>query len=163
MASAPMQPAGSGSQPPPQAGPSRLSPRGWGWMESDPYWYPLNSPLLAVGASGNALLQFDTDADFLWDRIDVASAYPPGPNGFSVYLQDASRGVPLIGSPLAPLFGPNVGANTGLFAPVALLPFWLPKPYRLRRGTVIAAVFNNLSGISISVQLVLTGRKVAPQ
>lgn len=155
------QPAGSA--PAPAAGASRLSPQGWGWPESDPYQYPLNSPLIPIAGTGQAQLQLDTDADFLWDRIDAA-----GFGGFwSVYLQDASRGVPLIGSPLAPLGQVLVGGNGNIMlagAPSRMLPFWLPKPYRLRRGTILAGTFTNLVlDSAIQVQLVLTGRKVAPQ
>jgi hypothetical protein len=158
------QPAGNG--PPPAAGASRLSPQGWGWPESDPYQYPLNSPTIAGGATGQAQLQLDTDADFLWDRINAA-AFQGGTHSWAVYLQDASRGVPLIGSPLAPLGQVLVGGNGAITIAgnaSLSLPFWLPKPYYLRRGTILAATFYNLlAEQALQVQLVLTGRKVPPR
>jgi hypothetical protein len=157
------QPAGSA--PAPAAGASRLSPTGWGWPESDAYWFPLNSTVMAAGGSSQVQLQLDTDADFLWDRINAASP-APGFKAWSVYLQDASRGVPLIGSTLAPLgqvLVGGIGATTFVVPAPYYLPFWLPKPYRLRRGTILAATFYNVSDVANQVQLVLTGRKVMPQ
>lgn len=159
----------------PGLAPSRLSPGGYGWPDSDPYSYPLNSGTMAAAAAGPpvvptaglAQLQLDTDADFLWDRINCAG-WTNGVFTFAVYLQDASRGVPLIGSPLAALDQVVVGGNGAqcfALAPFSyFLPFWLSRPYRLRRGTVLRATFYNLSTTDpVAVQLVLTGRKVAPR
>jgi hypothetical protein len=136
--------------------PSKFGPKGRGWPESDPFWYPLNPPTLANGATNvQAQLQLNTDYDFLWDRISCSSA-----TLFSVYFTDGSRGVPLLGNQGVPLLAPNIGQSPG-GGTLKLLQMWLPKPYRLRRGTIISALFNNLAGRDITVQVVLGGRNVS--
>lgn len=138
---------------------SRLGPQGGPWPESDPFFYPLNSPSMAANQlNAQAQLQLNPDADFWWDWIICG-----GNNiNFSVYLIDASRGIPLLGSQIAPLQGNNLAGvgNSLIFPILAFLPLWLPKPYKLKRNTIISALFNNLSGAVGNVQVVLGGRLV---
>jgi len=154
------------SLPPAPAAPavpfSKLSPGGNGWPDANPFWYPINPPQLAANQQGvQASLQLDTDKDFIWDRI-FATCQSGGITGVSVYLQDASRGVTLLGNGIAPVFLENLGAAPGAVAgpAQAVIGGWLPKPYRLQKGTILAGTFNNRTAVVTNVAFCLVGRKV---
>jgi hypothetical protein len=115
----------------------------------DAFFYPFNPPALAINATGVvASVNVDNDADFLWDRITSFSSCL-----FSVFIMNSSLGVPYMSSPAAPINGENLSGP-------ASLPYWLPKPYRIRRGSILTATFNNRVAFVNTIQLVLVGYKV---
>lgn len=112
--------------------------------------YPLNPPALAANQVGApAVVQLDKDFDF------VLQAYTATSTGlYSVYLQDSSRGIPLMSSLNAPLFGENIAGS-------ASLPYWLAKEMRLPKGTILSATFNDRSAAPNTIVFTLVGKKVA--
>ncbi len=124
------------------------------------FMYPMDPPPFtnsAIGASETFDLLTDTDYDFLWDRV-IAFPYrnivPPSP--YSVYLQDASNGLFLMGSPQNPVFAENL-------AGIGLRPAWLPKKVRIPKGTVLSGVFTMRQAIAVGsyqIQFCLVGKKV---
>src|ERR1700683_1364382 len=96
------------------------------------YIYPMN-PVIPTGAASVIIFDplFDRDYDFLWDRVTESHNLP-----YSIYLQDATRGRTLMGSPAAPIFNENI-AGPGR------LPYWLPKPVLIPRGTILSGTFSN--------------------
>ena len=145
---------------PPQ--PSVFGPKGRGWPESDPFWYPINPPsMTSLQTNVQAQLQLNPDSDFWWDSVAATCSVS---GGFSVYLTDASRGIPLLGSQIAPLLSANIGGmNFAGVQPqtVAWARMWLPRPYRLPRNTILSALFNNLVASANQAQIVLGGRNVS--
>jgi hypothetical protein len=93
-------------------------------------------------------VQLDKDFDFILERYTATST-----GLFSIYLQDASRGVPLMSSLNTPINGENISGP-------ASLPYWLAKEMRIPKGTVIEATFNDRSGAANTIVFTLVGRKV---
>jgi hypothetical protein len=111
--------------------------------------YALNPPQLTANQVGaQAVVQLDKDFDFLLDRYVATST-----GLFSVYLQDSSRGIPLMSSLNTPINGENIAGNGNG-------PYWLAKKMRIPKGTVLAATFNDRSGALNTIQFVLVGKKV---
>jgi hypothetical protein len=111
--------------------------------------YALNPPQMTANQSGvPAVIQLDKDFDFLLDRFTATAT-----GLYSIYLQDSSRGIPLMSSLNAPLFGENIAGT-------ASLPYWLAKKMRLPKGTIITATFNDRSGAPNTVVFTLVGKKV---
>ena len=124
--------------PPPVGGPPRV------------FSYALNPPQMTANQVGaQAVIQLDKDFDFAVDRF-VATAT----GLYSIYLQDSSRGIPLMSSLNTPLFGENIAGT-------AQLPYWLAREMRLPKGTIISATFNDRSGAPNTVVFTLVGKKVA--
>jgi hypothetical protein len=111
------------------------------------FWYPINPPALTANQLGVvAAVSVDNDSDFLWDRIYASST-----GLFSVELLDRFTSRPLQTAPI----------NGELYAGTAQLPFWLPKPYLVRRTSTIQAKFNDRSGAGNTIQFVLGGIKIS--
>jgi hypothetical protein len=97
-----------------------------------------------VGAS----LAVQNDSDFVCDRI-IASAT----GLFSVYLLDQFSARPLMPSQNVPINGENISGT-------AQLPYWLPKPWLIKRTSTVTALFNDRSGAQNTIQFLLAGYKV---
>ena len=111
------------------------------------FHYPINPVQLTANQLGVlASVTIDNDSDFLWDRI-VASAT----GLYSVEVTDRFTSRPL-------QTGPINGEN---YAGTAQLPFWLPKPYLVRRTSSIQGKFNDRSGSNNTIQFDLVGLKLA--
>jgi hypothetical protein len=104
--------------------------------------------LTALQAGVQAVVQLDKDFDFLLQAYTATSS-----GKYSVYLQDSSRGIPLMSSLNAPLYGENIAGS-------ASLPYWLAKEMRLPRGTILAATFNDRSNAPNTIVFALVGKKV---
>jgi hypothetical protein len=114
-----------------------------------PFWYLLNPPALTANQQNiGASFQVDNDSDFLWDRLVSAAT-----GIYSVYIIDRYTSRPLSPSPASPIDIENL-------AGIAALPFWLPKPYLIRRTSTIQAIFNDRSGAGNTIQLAFVGLKV---
>lgn len=113
------------------------------------FTYVFNPPQLAANQVGaQAVMQLDKDFDFLLDRYTATST-----GLYSVYLQDSSRGIPLMSSLNAPVFGENIAGS-------AALPSWLAKKMRIPKGTILTATFNDRSGALNTIVFALVGKKV---
>ena len=124
--------------PPPGSGPPQT------------FSYVLSPPQLAANqVGGQAVIQLDKDFDF---ELICLTATATGL--YSVYLQDSSRGIPLMSSLNTPLNGENI-------AGIASLPYWLSRRMRITKGTVIAGTFNDRSGALNTIVFSLVGRKVS--
>ena len=111
------------------------------------FHYVFNPPQLTANQLGViATLTIDNDADF---RIRWIVANATGL--FSVEVKDLYAG----GAPWMPT--PINGEN---FAGTAQLPFVLPKPYPVYRGSSLQAKFNDRSGAPNTIQLDLIGYKI---
>jgi hypothetical protein len=111
------------------------------------FHYVFNPPQLTALQQGViATVTIDNDADFRIRWI-VASAT----GLFSVEVKDLYAG----GAPWMPT--PINGEN---FAGTAQLPFVLPKPYPVYRGSSLQAKFNDRSGAGNTIQLDLIGYKI---
>jgi hypothetical protein len=97
-----------------------------------------------VGAS----LQVQNDSDFVCDRI-IASAT----GLFSIYMLDQFSSRPLMPSQNVPINGENIAGT-------AQLPYWLPKPWLIKRTSTVTALFNDRSGAGNTIQFILAGYKV---
>lgn len=111
------------------------------------FWYLFSPPQLAANQQGvlNAL-SIDNDADFRVRWIVSSST-----GLYSVEIKDNYAG----GAPWMP--SPINGEN---FAGTAQLPFVLPKPYPLYRGSTLTGKFNDRSGAPNTIQLALIGYKI---
>jgi hypothetical protein len=105
--------------------------------------------LTANQANVGAAVIVDNDSDFLWDRIIASST-----GTFSVFLVDRFTARPMMPSQAVPINGENIAGT-------AQLPFWLPKPYLIRRTSSIAAFFTDRSGAGNTIQFLLAGYKVS--
>jgi len=120
-----------------------------GMFNDLPFWYLFNPPALTALQTGiGASFQVDNDSDFLWDRICSAST-----GIYSVFVTDRYTSRPLTPDPSQPVDVEN-------FAGIAALPFWLPKPYLIRRTSTITAIFNDRSDSGNTIQLAFIGLKV---
>ena len=113
-----------------------------------PFWYLFNPAQLTSGATGSASFQVDNDSDFLWDRTVSGST-----GLYSVFVIDRYTSRPLTPNPSSPIYVEN-------FAGIAALPFWLPKPYLIRRTSTIVATFTDRSGENNTIQLAFVGLKI---
>jgi hypothetical protein len=119
-----------------------------------PFWYPFlpigqTSLVVAGSSTANAVVTIDNDSDFMWDRIVGTST-----GLFAVWLRDRFTARPLMPQQNVPIQSPNI-MGTGQ------LPFWLSKPYLLRRTSTVEGVFTDLSGASNTIQFCLMGYKVS--
>jgi len=119
-----------------------------------PFWYPFVTPanalpVLLANGTGGAAVVIDNDSDFLWDRIVASST-----GLFNVFLTDKFSARPLMPSQAVPINGENIAGT-------AQLPFWLPKPYLIRRTSTVTALFTDRSGAGNTIQFCLVGYKVA--
>jgi hypothetical protein len=113
------------------------------------FTYVFNPPQLTANQVGVAVnLQLDKDFDFLLDRYAATNT-----GLYSIYLQDSSRGIPLMSSLNQPLYGENIAGT-------AALPSWLGKKMLLPRGTILTATFNDRSGAANIITFALIGKKV---
>lgn len=111
------------------------------------FWYLFSPPQLTANQQGVlATVTIDNDADF---RIRWIIANSTGL--FSVEIKDLYAG----GAPWMPT--PVNGEN---FAGTAQLPFVLPKPYPVYKGSSLQAKFNDRSGAPNTIQLCLVGYKI---
>lgn len=111
------------------------------------FWYLFSPPQLTANQLGVlSTFTVDNDADF---RIRWIIANSTGL--FSVEIKDLYAG----GSPWMP--NPVNGEN---FAGTAQLPFVLPKPYPVYRGSSLQAKFNDRSGAPNTIQLAMVGYKI---
>lgn len=112
--------------------------------------YPFNPPVLTANQVGaQAVVQLDKDFDFLLQAYTATST-----GLYSVYLQDSSRGIPLMS-------GLNSAVNGENIAGTASLPGWLAREMRLPKGTILTATFNDRSGAPNTIVFTLVGKKVA--
>ncbi len=100
--------------------------------------------LQALGAS----LQIQNDSDFVCDRFIASST-----GIFSVFFTDQFSARPLMPSQNNPIFGENIAGT-------AQLPYWLPKPWLLKRTSTVQAIFTDRSNAGNTIQFVLAGYKV---
>jgi hypothetical protein len=115
------------------------------------FWYPINPPqLTALQANVPSSVIIDNDADFIWDRIIASST-----GIFSVGLIDRFTSRPLMPDPS----GGKI--NSENIVGTAQLPFWLPKPYLIRRTSAVSASFTDRSGALNTIQFCLVGYKVS--
>ena len=116
------------------------------------FWYPIEIAI-PTGATAQANVTIDNDADFEWRWI-VASSLDNGAAGlFSVVLLDRFTSRPLMPSAIN---GENIAGS-------AQLPFTLPKPYVIRRTSTIQGTFTDrtASGQPNVVEFCLVGYKLA--
>jgi hypothetical protein len=114
-----------------------------------PFWYVLPNAVLTGNQSGLVVTQtIDQDADFEWIWIISSQT-----GTWSVTIRDPSTGRDMSNNPI----------NSENFAGTAQLPFPLIEPYVWARATSIKATFNDRSGNSNTVQLVLGGYKLYPR
>jgi hypothetical protein len=104
--------------------------------------------LAANAANVGASLQVQNDSDFVCDRIIASST-----GLFSVYLVDQFSSRPLMPSQNVPINGENISGT-------AQLPYWLPKPWLIKRTSTVTALFNDRSGAQNTIQFLLAGFKV---
>jgi len=151
---------GTGAVANPQTGTPQLCPNceGSGTITLGagdlPFWYALNpigsgagGALAANQANVVAVTQIDNDWDFLWDRIVATST-----GAFSMQLLD-----PFTSRPLMPT---GVNINSANIAGTASLPFWLSRPYLIRKTSTVKGIFNDLSGAANTIQFALVGIKI---
>jgi hypothetical protein len=111
------------------------------------FHYVFNPPqLTALQLGVISTVTIDNDADFIIRWIVASST-----GLYSVEIKDLYAG----GSPWMPT--PINGEN---FAGTAQLPFVLPKPYPVYRGSSLQARFNDRSGAGNTIQLDLIGYKI---
>jgi hypothetical protein len=111
------------------------------------FHYVFNPPQLTANQQGViATVTIDNDADF---RIRWIVSSQTGL--YSLEIKDLYAG----GSPWMPT--PINGEN---FAGTAQLPFVLPKPYPVYRGSSLQAKFNDRSGAPNTIQLDMIGYKI---
>ncbi len=116
-------------------------------LDDLPFWYVLAPPQLAANAAGVvATVQIDNDSDFEWRWI-IANAT----GLFSVTLLDQFTSRPLS----------TVAINGENISGTAQLPFLLPKPYLLRRTSVLRGTFNDRSAAPNTIQFALVGYKIS--
>jgi hypothetical protein len=93
-------------------------------------------------------LLLDPDYDFLWDRINSV------PNAFyAVFVEDATNGQILMGSRNQPVFLENIAGQGNL-------PAWLPKPMRIKKGTILSFTFTARVNGLVNLEFCLVGKKV---
>ena len=122
-----------------------------------PWSLEFNTPALAVlQANVPVVVQQDTDADFEWLYTMATSILSNNnPGLFSVQPQDLATGRLLSQS----------AVNGELFAGTGQLPFVMPEPYIISRGSAFKLIFNNRDNTSEqtnTVQVVLWGYKLFP-
>jgi hypothetical protein len=111
------------------------------------FWYVFAPPQLAANAQGILnTITVDNDADF---RIRWILGSSTGL--FSLEIKDLYAG----GAPWMPT--PVNGEN---FMGTAQLPFVLPKPYPVYKGSSLQAKFNDRSAAPNTIQLCLVGYKI---
>jgi hypothetical protein len=111
------------------------------------FWYLFSPPQLTANQLGVLnTITIDNDADFRIRWLIVSST-----GLFSVEIKDLYAG----GAPWMPT--PVNGEN---FAGTAQLPFVLPKPYPVYKGSSLQAKFNDRSGAPNTIQLCLVGYKI---
>jgi hypothetical protein len=100
------------------------------------------------------VVQQDTDADFEWIYTTATDINADGTEAlFSVTPQDLSTGRVLSSAPV----------NGESYAGTGQLPFVLPEPYMIARGSAFKMTFNNrTTGQSSTVTLVAHGYKLFP-
>lgn len=115
------------------------------------YQNPTNPTPFTIAANSlnqGATLAVQNDSDFVADRIIASST-----GLFSVYLQDDFSSRPLMPSQNVPINGENISGT-------AQLPYWLPKPWLIKRTSTVSALFNDRSGAPNTIQFILAGYKV---
>ncbi len=121
-----------------------------------PYWYifcanpAAPAPLVLTASQTNvgAIVQIENDSDFVCDRLIASST-----GIFSLFAIDKFSARPLTPSQNNPVFGENMFGT-------AQLPFWLPKPWLLKRTSTVQGYFNDRSAAGNTIQAVLHGYKV---
>lgn len=105
--------------------------------------------IIAANATNQgASVGIQNDSDFLCDRY-IASAT----GLFSVYLTDQYSARPLSPSQNIPIYGENIAGT-------AQLPYWLPKPWLIKRTSTVQGYFNDRSGAPNTIQFLLAGYKL---
>jgi hypothetical protein len=145
----------------------------------DFFAYTFDTMLTRSAPTAAVQCTIDNDSDFRWYQI-TASAYQAGSNSFpmfAVYLEDSSRGIPLMGPFAVQINGPNFASVNG-FMGIPSVPgtaavigagwgFWLPRPYRIPGGStlnaIITATITGYGAVNISIQIALLGYKVPIQ
>lgn len=119
-----------------------------------PWSLQFNVTLLTGQQNVPVVVQQDTDADFEWIYTTAVDLNADGtPALFSVTPQDLSTGRVLSSGPV----------NGELYAGTAQLPFVLPEPYLIARGSAFKMTFNNrTTGQSSTLQLAIHGYKLFP-
>jgi hypothetical protein len=104
----------------------------------------LTANQVGLGAS----VAINNDSDFVCDRFIASST-----GLFSVYLVDNFSARPLMPSQNVFINGENISGT-------AELPYWLPKPWLLKRTSTVQAQFTDRSGAGNTIQFLLAGYKV---
>lgn len=110
--------------------------------------FPAPLVLAANAVNVGATLAVQNDSDFVADRIIASST-----GLYSVYLTDDFSGRPMMPSQNVPINGENIAGT-------AQLPYWLPKPWLIKRTSTVSALFNDRSGAQNTIQFLLAGYKV---
>jgi len=121
-----------------------------------PFWYlfsqnpanPAAFALTALQANVGASVQIDNDSDFLCDRIIGSRT-----GAYNAYLKDNFSARLLSPSQNVPIADVN-------FVGTAQLPYWLPKPWLIKRTSTVQGFFTDTSGAGNTIQLILAGYKV---
>jgi hypothetical protein len=111
---------------------------------------PANITALVLTANQTlgASLTINNDSDFVCDRYIASST-----GLFSVYFTDQFSARPLMPSQNVPINGENISGT-------AQLPYWLSKPWLIKRTSTIQAQFTDRSGAGNTIQFILAGYKV---
>ncbi len=116
-------------------------------LDDLPFWYVIAPAQLLANAVGVvATVQIDNDSDFEWRWIIANST-----GAFSVTLLDKFTSRPLS----------TTSINSVNIVGTAQLPFLLPKPYLLRRTSVLQGTFNDLSAAPNTIQFAIVGYKIS--
>jgi hypothetical protein len=109
---------------------------------------PAALTLTALQSNVGASLQVQNDSDFVCDRFIASST-----GLFSVYFVDQFSARPLMPSQNVPINGENISGT-------AQLPYWLPKPWLIKRTSTVTALFTDRSNANNTIQFLLAGYKV---
>jgi hypothetical protein len=109
---------------------------------------PVPLVLAANATKVGAQVAIGNDSDFVCDRFIASST-----GLFSVYLTDDFSSRPLTPNQNVPINGENISGT-------AQLPYWLPKPWLIKRTSTVTASFNDRSGAGNTIQFLLAGYKV---
>jgi hypothetical protein len=109
---------------------------------------PVAFTLTALQANLGASLTINNDSDFVCDRFIASST-----GLFSVYFTDQFSARPLMPTQNVPINGENISGT-------AQRPYWLPKPWLLKRTSTVTALFTDRSNASNTVQFLFAGYKV---
>jgi hypothetical protein len=108
------------------------------------------TPLVLTAGQTNvgASVAINNDSDFVCDRFIASST-----GLFSIYMTDEFSARPMMPSQNVFINGENISGT-------AQLPYWLPKPWLIKRTSTVSALFTDRSGAGNTIQFLLAGYKV---